>query len=321
MAACVPLIRTRNTLETNMGSPETQANLPAVAPAFSCNSMLMDPNVMDRLDRLAETMCSGKVTVPAHLRGSKGDCFAIAMQAAQWGMNPFAVAQKTHLVNGHLGYEAQLVIAVVQASGAINSEFSYEYRGDGDAMECRVGAVLRGNSAITWGEWLRLSSVTTRNSPLWKTNPKQQLGYLQAKNWARLYAPGAILGVYSADELESGGEIDMGAAEVVGQKQAEQQAASPQEPLKEWPQDVFDKRMPGWRKAVQEGKSVDGVLAFARTKGALSAAQEAAIRALAKPEPIEAEFTEVQPQAQQDTAQQSRDDFLAGMEEADHANA
>ena len=40
-------------------------------------------------------------------------------------MNPFAVAQKTHVVNGSLGYEAQLVNAVVQASGAIDGRFHY----------------------------------------------------------------------------------------------------------------------------------------------------------------------------------------------------
>ena len=45
--------------------------------------------------------------------------------------------------------------------------------------------------------------MTTKNSPLWKTNPKQQLGYLQVKNWARLYCPGAILGVYTPDEFEA----------------------------------------------------------------------------------------------------------------------
>ncbi|SPX63869.1 Uncharacterised protein [Leclercia adecarboxylata] len=39
---------------------------------------------------------------------------AIIMQAMQWGMNPYAVAQKTHLVNGVLGYEAQLVNADLQ---------------------------------------------------------------------------------------------------------------------------------------------------------------------------------------------------------------
>jgi len=157
---------------------------------------------MNRLMQLATVMSKSVVTVPKHLHGNVGDCMAIAMQAANWGMSPFAVAQKTHIVNGTLGYEAQLVNAVVGESGAIIGTFKYEYKGEGAAMECRVGAVLRGEKAITWGEWLCFGLVTTRNSPLWKTNPKQQMGYLQVKNWSRAYAPAAILGVYSVDELE-----------------------------------------------------------------------------------------------------------------------
>jgi hypothetical protein len=98
--------------------------------------------------------------------------------------------------------------------------FHYEYRGEGANVECRVGAVIRGERDITWGEWLSAASVTTKNSPLWKTNPKQQLGYLQVKNWARAHTPGAILGVYSTDELEDFPVRDMGTAEVVETFQA-----------------------------------------------------------------------------------------------------
>ncbi|WP_414107306.1 recombinase RecT, partial [Citrobacter freundii] len=47
-----------------------------------------------------------------------------------------------------------------------------------------------------------ISSITTRNSPLWKTAPKQQIAYLAVKYWARLYCPEVILGVYSPDEVE-----------------------------------------------------------------------------------------------------------------------
>lgn len=175
----------------------------AVAETFNPGAMMLNTDAMGNLMRFAEQMSASKITVPAHLRGSPADCLAICFQAAQWGMNPFAVAQKTHLVNGTLGYEAQLVNAVVQSSGAIDPEgFSYEYRGAGVALECRVGAKKRGQENITWNEFLCVSEVTTKNSPLWKTNPKQQLGYLQVKNWARLFTPGAILGVYTADELE-----------------------------------------------------------------------------------------------------------------------
>ncbi|MGU5412782.1 RecT family recombinase [Klebsiella michiganensis] len=163
---------------------------------------IFSPEGMNQLVRFAELMAQSKATVPQHLAGKPADCLAVTMQAAQWGMNPFAVAQKTHIVNGTLGYEAQLVNAVVQRSGAIKGRFHYEYKGEGASLECRVGAVIRGEQEITWNEWLCISSVTTKNSPLWKTNPKQQFGYLQVKNWARAHTPGAILGVYTPDELQ-----------------------------------------------------------------------------------------------------------------------
>lgn len=186
-------------------------------PDFGSQGLLADFEKVRAMQELANIMATAKVTVPQHLAGKAGDCLAVVMQAAQWKMNPFAVAQKTHVVNGTLGYEAQLVNAVVKSSGAIAGHFHYEYQGEGANVACRVGAVIRGNKDITWGEWLSASTVTTKNSPLWKTNPKQQLGYLQVKNWARIYCPGAILGVYSDDELEALPPRDMGNAEVVGE--------------------------------------------------------------------------------------------------------
>jgi hypothetical protein len=172
--------------------------------SYSPRAML-EGDSMDKMMRMAEQMASSKLSVPEHLRNNVGDCFAVVMQAMLWNMHPFAVAQKTHLVNGKLGYEAQLVNAVVQNSGAVSSLPAYEYRGEGDGLECRVGFVPRGGTQIVWNEFLRFGSVTTKNSPLWKTNPKQQLGYLQIKNWARAYCPGALLGVYTTDELEQQG--------------------------------------------------------------------------------------------------------------------
>lgn len=179
-------------------------------------TLAMDPNAMDKMLRVAEIMAAGRATVPKHLQNNVPDCLAVTMQAMTWGMSPFVVAQKTHLVNGTLGYEAQLVNAVVQASGAINGRFHYEYEGKSPNLMCRVGAILRGESEITWGHWLGEKDVTTKNSPLWKTNPAQQLGYLQVKNWTRLYSPGSILGVYTPDEIETfKPPVHMGTADVV----------------------------------------------------------------------------------------------------------
>ncbi|MEN4132386.1 RecT family recombinase [Serratia marcescens] len=176
---------------------------------------IFSPSGLRQLQQFAEVMAQSVQTLPKHLAGKPADCMAVAMQAAQWGMNPFAVAQKTHLVNGTLGYEAQLVNAVVTSSRAVQGRFKYEYGGDWDAymlhpdkqheagLFIRVGAVIRGETEITWGEPVYLAPITTRNSPLWKTAPKQQIAYLAVKYWARLYCPEVILGVYTPDEFDT----------------------------------------------------------------------------------------------------------------------
>jgi len=194
----------------------------------STTDMVLNYQAMEQMTNLAHLMASGNSTVPKHLQNNPADCMAIVMQAAQWKMNPFAVAQKTHVVSGTLGYEAQLVNAVISSSRAIVGRFHYEYGGDwsvtgagvgvvdrqqkgqnvnmGTQMNgsawVSVGAVLAGETEITWGEPLYPASVTVKNSPLWKTAPKQQAAYLATKYWARLYAPAVILGVYSTDEIE-----------------------------------------------------------------------------------------------------------------------
>lgn len=186
-------------------------------PIEQVNNTIFSHQMLQRIQEFSKIMSTGGATVPKHLQGNSADCMAVTMQAFQWGMNPFAVAQKTHLVNGTLGYEAQLVNAVIVSSGAIIGKFKYEYIGKWDEYQktkktnedeiklnlgIKVGAILTGDQDITWGEPLYLSSVTIRNSPLWKSAPKQQIAYLAIKYWARLYCPEVILGVYSTDELE-----------------------------------------------------------------------------------------------------------------------
>jgi len=167
--------------------------------------MTTEPEKMDRLVSVAEIMSTSKVTVPKHFQGSQGDCLAVCMQAAQWGMNPFAVAQQAFLVNGTLGFSAQLVNAVIGSSDAISGRFKFEYDWPEGAPNglVRCGAVLKGETDITWGEWIDTSKLTVKNSPNWKSAPKQQAAYQAVKMWARLYTPDVILGVYTPDEIEA----------------------------------------------------------------------------------------------------------------------
>lgn len=172
---------------------------------------IFSPEGMNQLVRFAELMSQSKATVPEHLEGKPADCLAVTMQAAQWGMNPFAVAQKTHVVNGTLGYEAQLVNAVVSSSSLLATRLNYRWSGDWSNVNGKtdkspnltvtVSAVLKGEAEpreLT----ISMAQAGVRNSPLWEQDPRQQLAYLCTKRWARLHAPDVLLGVYTPDELQ-----------------------------------------------------------------------------------------------------------------------
>lgn len=188
----------------------------APAPAnISSVSLVLNDEAMDRMLRIADLMAGGKTTIPKHLQGNEGDCFAVCMQAMQWGMNPFSVAQKTHLVNGTLGYEAQLIIAVLNASPALSTRLDFAWSennwkgcdGKKDKSEERwskVWAMLKGEAQPRIRQVSMADVGDVRNSPNWASDPRQQLAYLTSKRWGRLHAPDVILGVYTPDELQDG---------------------------------------------------------------------------------------------------------------------
>lgn len=212
-----------NTQIAEYGSQQT-----AAAPQGMGQNLTLDVASMNSMVSLANIMATGKATIPQEYRNSPGDCLAVVMQAVQWGMNPFAVAQKTHFVSGKIGYEAQLVNAVITALAPTKDRLHFEWFGDwskvigkfdikkGDKGEYRVpGWELKDEEGLGIKVWatikgedeprmleLFLAQARTRNSTLWADDPRQQLAYLATKRWARLYCPDVIMGVYTPDEFE-----------------------------------------------------------------------------------------------------------------------
>jgi hypothetical protein len=131
-------------------------------------------------------MCKADIALPKHLRGNAGACMAVALQALEWQMSPFA---------------AQLIAAVVNTRSGIEGRLKYRFEGDGDAMKCFVIGKIDGEELDY--ESPAIGSIHPKNSPLWKTNPQQQLGYYSARAWARRHTPEVILGVYDREEAET----------------------------------------------------------------------------------------------------------------------
>lgn len=212
-----------------MSNDISTINAPVDTAIAGTAATIFSPEGLNQLMKFAEVMSQSRVTVPAHLAGKPADCMAVAMQAAQWGMNPFAVAQKTHVVSGTLGYEAQLVNAVITTMSPTKDRINYEWFGpwenvigkfvekisqkgntyiapawtlkDEAGCGVRVWATMKGEDEPRVLELL-LSQAQVRNSTLWASDSKQQLAYLCVKRWARLHAPDVLLGVYTPDELQ-----------------------------------------------------------------------------------------------------------------------
>lgn len=212
-----------------MSNDISTINAPVDTAIAGTAATIFSPEGLNQLMKFAEVMSQSRVTVPAHLAGKPADCMAVAMQAAQWGMNPFAVAQKTHVVSGTLGYEAQLVNAVITTMSPTKDRINYEWFGpwenvigkfvektsqkgntyiapawtlkDEAGCGVRVWATMKGEDEPRVLELL-LSQAQVRNSTLWASDPKQQLAYLATKRWSRLHCPDVIMGVYTPDELQ-----------------------------------------------------------------------------------------------------------------------
>lgn len=192
-------------------------------------SILTNGDLFNRMQSLATVMAASGEFVPAHFRGKPEACMAVVMQAARWGLDPFAVAQKTHIVSGTLGYEAQLVNAVINTMSPTKDRLHFDWFGPWENVIGRFEEKTssKGNKYIApaWSlkdeagigvkVWatlknenepreltILLSQAQVRNSTLWASDPRQQLAYLATKRWARLYCPDVILGVYTPDETE-----------------------------------------------------------------------------------------------------------------------
>ena len=191
-------------------------------------NVLGDMDALERIIQFAELMASGRCTVPKDYQGNPGDCLALSLQAQAWGMNPFTVAQKSFVIKGKLGYEAQLVNAVITRHAPITGRPQFHYSDgwervlgkfktvqgekgpynvpnwqprDEEGLWCEVSATVIGEDEPRVTRML-LVQAHPRQSTQWATDPKQQLSYACMKRWARLHCPDVILGIYTSEEIE-----------------------------------------------------------------------------------------------------------------------
>ena len=288
--------------------------------AIGGRDLILQADNLNAMMRVAELMATSGQAVPRHLRKNPGACFAVTMQAMRWNMDPFALALKTYTTDesAPLAYEGQAVIAALNNSPLLATRLSFDWGGawekiigkfvwrdstkktdeggkpkkylakawednEEQGLWCTVTATLAGEREPRTLQ-LFLMQARVRNSPLWVEDPRQQLAYLAARRWGRLYAPDVIMGVYTPDELEEQPEKYMGPADVVGAQVGTATAAAGAagaagKPL--FPVDQFKANLPTYTKTIAGGKkTVDEVIATIQTKWTLSDEQVQELRAI-----------------------------------------
>lgn len=159
------------------------------------------PQSLGEVVGFAKLMAGAGHAIPKHLRANPGACMAVTIQALGWQMSPFAVALQTYQVGDSIAYMAQVIVAVINTRAGLKNRPLIEYLGEGATRQCRVTFTFKNGDVRQYLSPM-FKDIPVKNSPLWKSDPDQQLAYYSQRSAARRYCPEVILGVYDPDELE-----------------------------------------------------------------------------------------------------------------------
>ncbi len=174
----------------------------AKAGAMSLTSMGVAFHDMGEVMQFAKLMAVSGPAVREVFRGNPGACLAVTLQALSLGFEPFAFARKCYMVNGEIAYEAQLINGIILGKAPFVKRPDVEFSGEGPSRRCKVTFHFRDGDDKTY-ESPPLAGITPKNSPLWKSDPDQQLSYYSTRAAARRYCPDVILGMYDPEEMAS----------------------------------------------------------------------------------------------------------------------
>jgi hypothetical protein len=178
----------------------------------------LSPDQMAKLADVAMTMAKGRYSIPEHLKGNPGDCFAILNMAVRASVDPYMISQYTYIQNGKLCLMSVLYHSLALSSHYLLAPLRDTYEGEGEELVCTVTGRVWGDPMpyvmsspklkdIHPGHITKDGKQFVKGSPLWDKDPRQQMFYHTSRNFIRKYCPLAILGGMVAED-EIGDYID-----------------------------------------------------------------------------------------------------------------
>lgn len=202
-------------------------HLSAVQPAqhhaaVRTSSVLTNPEQVKVNMRAAELFAQSDL-VPPHYRNKPANCFIAINRAQRLGVDELYFFEKTFVVSGRLGMAAELAIELANASGRFRGQIKFRLFGEGEARGCTAFATLASDgelveNTVTYA--MAKADGWTKNSK-WNSLRDQMLQYRAGVFLTRLYAGGALGGMYTREELE---DVAAQSTNRVGSPQADQRA-------------------------------------------------------------------------------------------------
>ncbi len=259
----------------------------------------LSPQTFDQALTFSQYLADSDM-VPKDFKGKPGNCLIAMQWGAELGLKPLQALQNLAVINGRPALWGDAVIALVRSSPLC--EFVIE-TDDGHTATCRVKRRGEPEQSRTFSmDDASTAGLKGKQGP-WVQHPKR-MRQMRARAFAlRDVFPDVLRGMPMAEEvMDTPTERHMGPVDEV-----KPPAAPPAPPT--WPDEAFAAQMPRWTKAVTAGlKTAADIEALATSKGALTAEQLAAVRALKPADPG--------PTA---TADPETGEFVADMEAAEAA--
>jgi len=178
----------------------TLADIPLARDIVPTDRRLL-PCSLDDLNAGADIIQAAGGFVSKELRSDRGACVAVAYMAALHGTDLIGTASQAYSVGGRLAFMAQYINALVQRH--LSARPVYSYQGAGATRAVSVTAIPKGASAVLSYNSPQIGQIKVKNSPLWVTDPDQQLSYYGIRAWSRRHMPDVLLGIYAVEELQS----------------------------------------------------------------------------------------------------------------------
>lgn len=188
--------------------PQDRQQLPMIQDSGEF-SMLLDSAKFHQLQRIGHMYATSKM-VPQHFQGDEASCMVAVQMAMRLQVDPFMFLQKTYVVGGKPGMEAQMAIALVNTRGPFEGPIDWNFKHDDNnrVIEATAFATHRktGRVCSSTLTWETVVAEGWDKNKKWTSLREQMFAYRSAVFLARRYCPEVLMGMAMAEELE---EIDI----------------------------------------------------------------------------------------------------------------